>query len=763
MDRIKYLTLTYLGIFLFCLYPNLAHSSEDITVTTFFPSPGGGAGSSGDATFAQVEGDHVNIGEAIHRSTNPFEGKLWIADASTETYTITTPADIVVPDIVLQNTSDTNHNYNRILFVNSVGEADSAIAGVHKDADATGTALRGKLQFLTADAAGLKARMTIESSGNVGIGTIDPTANLSIDYQTGDSNYPTIQISSAGNTTVDPTIRLTKGVAGTATSQQLGVVSYDTAGNDLIIRNAETNANADIIFKTNSLLGEDRMNIKGDGKVVIGKFGGATGTAQLTVYNNDSTHWEANISNSRHSATTKVVGLRNELAGTSTNGQPIYGVEQALSGTTGQIQGMNTMVTGAPNSAHGMYSLLNTTGQSQTGVVNVLQNTNAASGNQYQNQTGMYNNFQNVDGEQIGIHNYLRSSKAYSYGSIKGMQTDISDTGGDKMGVDTRIAGTGPSWGVQNILSNEGNKTGMYSALNGTSGSQIGVNSALYGTGSSYQYGVYNDIANTGTGNKYGVYNTIRDSTAAHAYGMYNDIQKINGTKFGVYNTVNNTAANNYTSYGTYNHVTGPSRNKYGTRNEIKGATTLRSYGTANMMMFNATDRQYGSYNYLGNNGSSSSRRYGSYNEISSGSGLKYGVWSSATGSGTSYGVYSNGDTADFYAVGGTGVTYASGSSRRWKTNIETMPNALNQVLSLRGVYFDWDEEHGGERTFGFIAEEVGEVLPEIVTYEEDSPKDAIGLDYSKITVVLVEAIKEQQKMIDELKAEVKLLKEKNN
>ena len=51
----------------------------------------------------------------------------------------------------------------------------------------------------------------------------------------------------------------------------------------------------------------------------------------------------------------------------------------------------------------------------------------------------------------------------------------------------------------------------------------------------------------------------------------------------------------------------------------------------------------------------------------------------------------------------------------------------------------------------GFIAEEVGKILPEIVVYEENGV-DAIGLDYSKITPLLLEAIKEQQLQIDELK-----------
>ena len=60
----------------------------------------------------------------------------------------------------------------------------------------------------------------------------------------------------------------------------------------------------------------------------------------------------------------------------------------------------------------------------------------------------------------------------------------------------------------------------------------------------------------------------------------------------------------------------------------------------------------------------------------------------------------------------------------------------------MRGVYYDWDEEHGGKHDVGMIAEEVGSVLPEIVQYEENGV-DARGMDYSKLTPLLVQAVNE--------------------
>jgi len=97
-------------------------------------------------------------------------------------------------------------------------------------------------------------------------------------------------------------------------------------------------------------------------------------------------------------------------------------------------------------------------------------------------------------------------------------------------------------------------------------------------------------------------------------------------------------------------------------------------------------------------------------------------------------------------------------SSRRWKTNVQTIQGALEKVERLRGVSFDWKENGGHD--IGLIAEEVGEVVPEIVGYEENG-KDARSLDYARLTALLIEAVKGQQSQIRELKAEVEGLKAK--
>ncbi len=87
-------------------------------------------------------------------------------------------------------------------------------------------------------------------------------------------------------------------------------------------------------------------------------------------------------------------------------------------------------------------------------------------------------------------------------------------------------------------------------------------------------------------------------------------------------------------------------------------------------------------------------------------------------------------------------------SDERAKKNVVTIEDALQKVMQLRGVYFDWKDKD--KRGLGVIAQETLRVLPEVVNYAEDI--DQYSVAYGNIVGVLIEAIKEQQRQIDELK-----------
>jgi phage head maturation protease len=84
-------------------------------------------------------------------------------------------------------------------------------------------------------------------------------------------------------------------------------------------------------------------------------------------------------------------------------------------------------------------------------------------------------------------------------------------------------------------------------------------------------------------------------------------------------------------------------------------------------------------------------------------------------------------------------------SSRRWKTNVRPL-NGLSLVEQLRGVRYEWIED--GTSDVGVIAEEVGAVVPEVVTYAPNGV-DAESVHYAKLVALLIEAVNEQQAQIE--------------
>jgi hypothetical protein len=105
-------------------------------------------------------------------------------------------------------------------------------------------------------------------------------------------------------------------------------------------------------------------------------------------------------------------------------------------------------------------------------------------------------------------------------------------------------------------------------------------------------------------------------------------------------------------------------------------------------------------------------------------------------------------------SITATSFIYSS-SDRALKTNIQPLQGSLDKVLQLQGVSFNFKST--GEKSIGLIAQDVEKVLPELVSGTEGNKKVA----YGNIVAVLIEAVKEQQKQIDELKLQIQELKAK--
>lgn len=130
-----------------------------------------------------------------------------------------------------------------------------------------------------------------------------------------------------------------------------------------------------------------------------------------------------------------------------------------------------------------------------------------------------------------------------------------------------------------------------------------------------------------------------------------------------------------------------------------------------------------------------------------------------------------SGTTATF-----TGDVTANTSDGRLKTNIKNIDSPLEKISKINGVYFNWNEKakelnekDTEQREVGFIAQEVKEVMPEIVkragfdtimdesitdrvVFKSKSGEEYLTIQYEKIVPLLVEAIKELKSEIEELK-----------
>lgn len=134
------------------------------------------------------------------------------------------------------------------------------------------------------------------------------------------------------------------------------------------------------------------------------------------------------------------------------------------------------------------------------------------------------------------------------------------------------------------------------------------------------------------------------------------------------------------------------------------------------------------------------------------------------TGNNDSLSAYLNGSTWNC-----TGDIVAYASDKRLKDNVKVIDNAIEKVKSLNGVTFDWNEKcdevgfvpKRKKDEIGVIAQEVQAVIPQAI---ESAPFDTddngqsksgdnyLTVKYEKIVPLLIEAIKEQQKQIEELK-----------
>jgi hypothetical protein len=120
-----------------------------------------------------------------------------------------------------------------------------------------------------------------------------------------------------------------------------------------------------------------------------------------------------------------------------------------------------------------------------------------------------------------------------------------------------------------------------------------------------------------------------------------------------------------------------------------------------------------------------------------------------------------NGCLRDF---AGTGIAGTCSSDRRLKKQITPFGSVLNQVAALQPVHYFWradefpDRHFGDRQTYGLVAQDVEQVLPELVVTEADGFK---AIDYAKLPLLAIQAVKELKAQVGDLKTENDGLKQR--
>ena len=125
------------------------------------------------------------------------------------------------------------------------------------------------------------------------------------------------------------------------------------------------------------------------------------------------------------------------------------------------------------------------------------------------------------------------------------------------------------------------------------------------------------------------------------------------------------------------------------------------------------------------------------------------------SGSASTTGSFGRIETATDVAADGDVIAFAS-SDERLKDNIKIIENPIEKVEQLRGVEFQWNglqnSYASGSYDSGIIAQDVEKVLPQIV---KEKRSGYLGVRQERLVGLLIEAIKDQQKQIDELECQI--------
>jgi|HubBroStandDraft_6_1064221.scaffolds.fasta_scaffold04480_2 hypothetical protein len=413
----------------------------------------------------------------------------------------------------------------------------------------------------------------------------------------------------------------------------------------------------------------------------------------------------------------------------ASNGQITFATGQTFPGT-GTGDGTVTSVatglglTGGPIIASGTLTI-------DTAVVPQLKTANTFSGNQTVNGNLTATNITATQTVSGGVVNATTSfdiqGGAFAFGSYGNDSAFLGFAGNSTM------TGSGNTASGPYALAS--NTTGSYNVAVGPSA--LGSNTTGLSNTASGIYALFLNTtggSNTASGNQALYSNTTANgNTASGNQALYSNTTGASNTAAGGGALFSNTTGSHNTASG----IQALYSNTTGYENTAVGGEALFSNTTGNDLTC------IGYFCSASEDGLSNATAIGAHAVVSTSNALVLGgtgAYAVKVGIGTAT------PSSVLTIAQGAGHPVSDGwetfSSRRWKTNIQTLHGALGKVEQMRGVSYDL--KANGKHEVGVIAEEVGAVIPELVSYEENG-KDARSVDYSRLTALLIEATKEQQ------------------
>lgn len=623
------------------------------------------------------------------------------------------------------------------------------------------------------------------NTGSVGIGTTTPSALLHLKSNT---NLTSLILQSSGSQTNTQPLLLLQNSNG----QPLLSLHSDHSSNVFLGANSGyANAYSDTTGKANTLVGSlaGSSNTKGYDNTALGNTAlqnNTTASRNIAIgsralfsqsYSNNNNVWdshniaigyEALFSNN---PTAKINGIGNTALGNFALRSNTLGFENTgiapnalranswgYCNTAIGVRALQSNTEGYWNEAHGVDAM----------ALNTIGANNIAMGfkSLYENTTGSRSIALGITAlENFNFSNnnmvYDADNIAIGYAALNATNATTNTNGIHNVGIGTftmykNTQGTdntaiGFSALYKNITGNANTALGM-GAMDSTSAG--GYNTAL---GATALRGNKTGSRNTALG--YNANVITPNLSNATAIGADAAVAQSNTIVLGSISGVNNSSADTKVGIG----ITTPSH-----RLEIRA----NSSATLAQLALNENGDDYSRLRFINNLGVNYWDIEGKANNTG-GSGATQMRFSHNAG-GTIMALTSDGNvgigttapTAKLQVAGDIcySGTLGACSDRRYKQQILPLNHALEKVQQLIGVSYYWKTaefpqmKFNNNRQLGFIAQDIEQILPEVVFTDNNGYK---AVDYAKLTPILVEAIKEQQQTIDDLQKSYQNLQDK--